>query len=46
MEWASCRNGWEEEGICHLEGFQTHRPEIIKLTVERISVLSGVKGNE
>jgi hypothetical protein len=46
MEWVSCRNGWEEERICHLEGFQTPRPEILKLVVERRSVLSGVKGNE
>jgi hypothetical protein len=42
---ASCRNGWEEERIYHLEGFQTPRPEIFKLMVERKSVLSGVTGN-
>jgi hypothetical protein len=50
MEWsckmASCRNGSEEERIYHLEGIQTPRPEILKLMVERKSVLSGVTGNQ
>jgi hypothetical protein len=46
MKWAYCRKAWKAEGIHHLERFQTARPEILKLMVERKSVLSGVKGNQ
>jgi hypothetical protein len=44
---ASWRNGsGGEERIYHLEGFQTPRPEILKLMVERKSVLSSMTGNQ